>query len=87
MISIYQITGKVIYDHLVTIVSKRLLHCRDAVFAFVINKSLMETYWGYPISYNPLILVAIGNSCLNSYCCGDCQMINFQFHVSFYLGW
>lgn len=44
MISIYQITGKVIYDHLVTIVSKRLLHCRDAVFAFVINKSLMEMY-------------------------------------------
>ena len=44
MISIYQITGKVIYDHFVTIVSTRLLHCRDAVFAFVINKSLMETY-------------------------------------------
>lgn len=44
MMSNYPITGDVNSDHLVKVLSFRLLHCTVATFPFIINRCRVERY-------------------------------------------
>lgn len=70
MMSVCLITGDVVNpDHLILVMSARMLHCKVTVFP-LINKCLGKTFIEvtqisyFSLNFWPLILALIGGSCL-----------------------
>lgn len=84
MISIWLITGDANFDHLVKVVSARLLHSN---VTFVINSYIVKkkASW-FPKHFDPLILASTDALSCNSYYYGVYQKMIFEnFHQYTYI--
>lgn len=85
------INGDVSFDHLVSMVSARFLYRKITISPLVFNTYLVGRYFKttqisyFSSRYNPLILIAVNDSCLEQVLPWKLSNGDTEFHYSFYI--